>query len=232
MTEKFKLKNLPTGCICLDRLLYGGLPSSQLTVFYGEAATGKTTLALQCSISCVRFGFNVIYLDGDHTFPIERLKQITPDFDVVAQSIGIFTPKNFFEQTLLLEKLELYLTRKTGLIVFDTINNLYRLTLKDSDPEFNFLLNKELNRQLAYLSYLAKTFNIPVLITSQVHAVLQGNQKVEPVATRALNFWSPNIIHLTLTPNPSLRKAILEKLNGRNFSNVFCHFKLSDKGAE
>jgi DNA repair protein RadB len=223
-------KRIPTGCLCLDRLLHGGLPSNQLTVFYGEAATGKTTIALQYSVNCARNNFQVIYLDGDGAFPVERLKQIAPDFDLIAPLILVFTPKNFFEQTVLVEKLELYLSGNVGLIVVDTINNLYRVAIKDS--ETTFILNKELNRQLAYLAYYTKTYNIPVLVTSQVHSSLEEGKEIEPVATRALNYWASNIIRLSLNPKPGVRTATLERLDRRSFTNVFCHFKLSDSGVE
>ncbi|RLI05784.1 hypothetical protein DRO26_01205 [Candidatus Bathyarchaeota archaeon] len=225
-----KPKILPTGCRCLDRLLHGGIPAGQLLVFYGEAATGKTTIALQCSIVCVRQGFKVIYVDADGTFPIERLRQMTDDFEKIAQHIGIFTPKNFFEQTVLVENLDDYLKQNVGLLVFDSINNLYRLALKD--PDTNFTLNKELNRQLAYLSHFAKTYYLPVLITSQVHSVLEENQKIEPVAMRTISYWSPNIVRLWLNPKPNVRMASLEKFGGRSFSKIFCYFKLSDTGVE
>lgn len=223
-------KRIPIGCLCLDRLLHGGLPPNQLTVFYGKAATGKSTIALQYSVNCARNNLQVIYIDGDGAFSVERLKQIASDFDLVAPLILIFTPKNFFEQTVLVEKLELYLSDNIGLIIVDTINNLYRVTLKNS--KITFTLNRELNRQLAYLAYYTKKYDIPVLVMSQVHSSLKEGGEVEPVATRALNYWASNIVHLSLNPKLGVRTAILERLNGRNFTNVFCHFKLSDTGVE
>ena len=224
-------KRIPSRCVCLDRLLHGGLPSAKLTVFYGEAATGKTTIALQYSVNCAREGLQVLYVDGDGVFPVERLKQMATDFESLASLILVFNPKNFFEQTVLLENLEVYLSGRVGLIVVDTINNLYRLAIKNTETVFT--LNKELNRQLAYLTHYAKTYNLPVLVLSQVHAVIgEENGKIEPVAIRALNYWASNVIRLNLNPKPGLRTAILERLDGRSFTNVFCHFRLFGGGVE
>ncbi|MGP3667095.1 MAG: ATPase domain-containing protein [Candidatus Bathyarchaeota archaeon] len=226
-----KPKKIPSGCLCLDRLLQGGLPEGQISTFYGEASSGKTTIALQCSIICARSGFYVLYVDSDLSFSVERVFQMAPDFEEVASYIKIFTPKNFFEQTVLIENFETHINSTTGLIVFDTINGLYRIALESSEK--NFLLNKELNRQIAYLFYYAQKHSLPVLLTSQVHGVIgEKGELVKPVATRILEFWSQNIVRLSLTGKPGLRRAYLEKIGGRFVSNVFCQYSLTSSGVE
>ena len=213
----------------LDRLLHGGLPAGQLSLIYGKAATGKTTIAIQCTVNCARRGFQVFYMDSDGTFPVERLKQISPDFEELTPLIGIFTPQNFFKQTVLIENLERYLTPKVHLVVVDTINSLYRCAFKDAQSLF--LLNKELNRQLAYLADIALKNNLPVLLVSQVHSTLQEKKEdVEPVATRTLHFWCANIIQLKPSIKPDEKVAYLKKFNGRKLYNIFCHLKLSEYG--
>ncbi|MCX8176440.1 MAG: hypothetical protein N3E48_04330 [Candidatus Bathyarchaeota archaeon] len=226
-----KPRRVPSGCLCLDRLLQGGLPGGHISTFYGEASSGKTTIALQCSIVCARSRFCVLYVDSDLSFSVERVFQMAPDFEEIASYIKIFTPKNLFEQTILIENFETHITPSTGLIVFDTINSLYRIALESSEK--NFLLNKELNRQVAYLSYYAQKYNLPVLLTSQVHGVVsEKGELVKPVATRILEFWSQNIVKLSLTGKPGLRRAYLEKISGRFVSNVFCHYSLTSSGVE
>ena len=229
--QNSKIGTLATGCIPLDKILHGGLNLGQLTLIYGEGATGKTTIALQCAINSARRGFNVLYIDTDRTFPVERFKQIAPDYKRIALLIGILTPKDFFEQTILIENLDAYITERTGLIVADSVNSLYRLESKDADRLF--MCNKELNRNLAYLASFSKRSNLPVLITSQVHSLIQNEtqpQKIEPVATRALNFWSSTIIELKSNPQPNMKTAILERRNWKDFSNVFCFVKLTSSG--
>lgn len=227
------LERLPTGATSLDRLLHGGLPPHQLSLFYGEASTGKTLLALQCSLQAARRGYQVIYVDADGGFPAERLKRLGDES--LTPNIGIFTPRSFYEQTVLVENLDRYFHPKLGLLVFDTINSLYRLAI--ADPELTTPTNKELNRQLAYLTRFTKTYGVPVLLTSQVRGVISEEsqlqaEKVEPVAPRILRFWCSSIIQLKTTPKPNVKAALLEKLEGKARQGLFCHFKITDWGLE
>jgi len=99
-----------------------------------------------------------------------------------------------------------------------------------------FSFNKELNRQLAYLTHFAKVFDLPIILTSQVHSTMKENDlqtgEVEPVATRALNFWSTNIIRLKGTQKPGSKIAYLERTGGRRPSGLFCYFRLTERGVE
>ncbi|RLI29392.1 MAG: hypothetical protein DRO46_02675 [Candidatus Hecatellales archaeon] len=228
------MEKLPSGSPSLDRLLHGGLSPSQLTLFYGEAGSGKTVLALQFSLQAARMGRQVVYVDADGEFPAERVRRMGVEAERLLPSIGLFTPRNFYEQTILIENFDRILPGKTGLLVFDTINSLYRLAA--ANPEITTPANKELNRQLAYLARIARTFNIPVLLTSQVRGVLADEdlqaEKVEPVASRILRFWCSNIVQLRRTGKPNVKAAFLEVLKGREKKGVFCHFRVTDWGVE
>jgi len=229
------LRRRPTACPSLDRLLHGGLPRGQLTLIYGEAATGKTAIAIQSAVSCTRGGLEVLFLDADGSFPAERLKQIAgSSLREVAPLINISTPRDLFEQSTIIEELDRFTDDNLGLIVVDTINSLYRLAVTEVDKRFSF--NRELNRQLAYLTHFAKAFDLPIILTSQVHSILKENDlqsgQIEPVATRALSFWSPNIIRLKNTSKPGYKVAYLEKVGGRRSSGLFCYFRLTKWGVE
>jgi len=201
---------------------------------YGEAGTGKTTLALQCAVVSAKMNFRVLFIDADRTFPAERLKQMVQNgLEETSSLIEIITPNNFFEQALLIERLDRLINENVGLVAVDTVNSLYRLAA--TNPDQVFTLNKELNRQQAYLTHFAKTCNIPVMLTSQVHSVFEEGLeagKIEPVATRALRFWSSNILHLKQTQKPGMKIAYLEKFGGKNVSHLSCHFSLFDRGLE
>jgi hypothetical protein len=71
-------------------------------------------------------------------------------------------------------------------------------------------MNKELNRQLGYLTEINKTTGSTMLLTGQVRSRLDKMQN-EPVAKRLLEYWSSTIIRLEKTGNPENRQAILEK---------------------
>jgi len=207
-------KRIPTGCPSLDGALDGGLQPGGLTLIYGEAETGKTSLAIQCSVNSARMGYKVLFVDADGTFSLQRLMQIAlQDFDETSQSIVIFTPLTFEEQSELVDELEKYISRNLGLIVFDTITSLYRSAIGGREEAFK--VNRELNRQVAMLTHIAKKFQTPILITSQVRSVLaETDSFVEPVAARVLKYWSTTIVSLSRTSRRGVVRATVERRGG------------------
>lgn len=206
------LRNIPTSCRTLDKFLNGGIPSESVTLVYGEPETGKTTLAMQCAVSCARKGYKTLFVDCDGTFSARRLSQIASgQFEEVAELIILMRPSDFREQTTVIDQLTDYVTKSFGLIVVDTVTSIYRLKVAES-PSKTFELNRELNRQLANLAQVAKTQKIAVLVTSQVHSALDKVPvSVEPVATRVLKFWADTVIAMKPTENSQVIKLILEK---------------------
>ena len=90
---------ITTGSMRLDTALNGGLPIGEITLIYGEAETGKTGLAIQCSVNAARIGFKTLYIDCEGTFKPERLSQIAQsDIDEVSEMIIIARPSSFQEQ--------------------------------------------------------------------------------------------------------------------------------------
>jgi len=206
------LRSIPTGCRTVDNYLKGGISSSNVTLVYGEAETGKTTLLTQCAVNCSKQGYKTFFADCDGTFSARRLSQIVPDrFEEIAELIVLVKPTSFREQTTVIDQLTDYITKDVGLIVFDTITSLYRLRIAES-PARTFELNRELNRQLAVLAQTATTQKIVVLISGQVHAVLDDVPvSVEPVATRVLKFWADTVMALKPTRDPKSIRLDLEK---------------------
>ena len=208
---KHQADYLSTNCSSLDRIMGGGIPRGHVTLVYGEANTGKSSLALQCAVVCARKNLKTIFIDSDNTFSTTRLSQIANrDLDHVSPLIFISKPRSFHEQSLLIENLDEYISKDIALIVVDTITSLYRLEL--GAIEKTFILNRELNRQVAYLVQTAKTHNIAVILISQVRGVIQDDkQQMEPVAKRVLKFWAHSILNLKLTKKPVTREAVIEK---------------------
>jgi DNA repair protein RadB len=200
-----------TGASSLDKLLGGGLPSDSVSLVYGEAETGKSSLAIQCAVNCARAGLKSIFIDSDGTFSSRRLSQIAyHDYEEISPLIILITPSIFQEQVEALDHLEDYITKKVGLLVVDTITSLYRVELGGQKETFE--LNRELNRQIAYLSEIATSHKVAALITSQVRSVFRRDQVgVEPVARRVLKFWSKVVLNLKPTSQGGIIKAVLEK---------------------
>lgn len=206
------LQKVSTGCRGIDKFLSGGLSFDSVSLIYGEADTGKTTLAMQCAINCARQGYKTLFIDCDGSFSTGRLSQMVPEkFKEIAELIMLIKPNNFREQTVVIDQLANYITKNFSLIVFDTITTLYRVEVAEY-PEKTFALNRELNRQIGLLAQIAKTKKIGVLMTSQVRSFLNYTHvSVEPVATRVLKFWADTIIAMKPTENSHIVQAILEK---------------------
>lgn len=203
-----------------------------MAVVYGEARTGKTTLAIQTAIEAARRGSKVLYIDTDHSFTHQRFSQLAgDDSDAVSEQILLFFPDTFSAQTSLVESIENYLTTSTRLLVVDTITSLYRVSLGPAERTFS--LNRELNRQLAYLSEVAPRRRLVVLLTSQVHARMDFPfGRIEPVARRTLAHWPRTIIRLRNTPEQSKKEIIIERRRGHQTKSLKCLAKLTARGFE
>jgi DNA repair protein RadB len=202
---------ISTACSDLDEMLGGGIRRGDVTLIYGAAKTGKTTIALQCSVAATKQQIKTIYLDCQNSFSTERFSQIaSSDIQAISSLIYVFKLHSFDEQTRLIENLDKYLSDKTELIIVDTITSLYRLELKTAARIFQ--ANRILNRQLAYLNHIAKARKAAVLITSQVHDIINDEPVViEPVAMRVLNYWAQNILKITVGDATHARRILLEK---------------------
>ena len=85
---------------------------------------------------------------------------------------------------------------------------LYRLELGKSEEVYE--INRELGRQISYLSVLARKMNIPVLITNQVYSNFDDRDTVNMVGGDIMKYWSKCLIELQITPSGN-RRAILKK---------------------
>ncbi|MFQ6054114.1 MAG: ATPase domain-containing protein [Candidatus Bathyarchaeia archaeon] len=221
-------RRLSTGCDAVDGILGGGFRFGEVSLVYGEASTGKTTIALSCVVNHLRGALEAraFYIDADHRLSTHRLMQMAGgDGDRLLERILIWRPRSFSEQTEIVERMPNLLTRRSTPVVVDSITGLYRLDA--GDAERTFIVNKELNRQLGFLSETAKTRDAAVLLVGQVHSIPGETPQVEPVAQRLLRYWSETVLRLEATPTPGMRQAVLEKPGGEQRA---CRFILSDAG--
>jgi RecA/RadA recombinase len=160
---------IQTGCNCIDTSLSGGILPETVTLIYGEPETGKTTLVMQCAVNCAIQNLKVLFIDCDNSFYAKRIAQISKDlFEIVAERIILVKPKNFKEQTALIDQINDYATANVGLIIIDTFTSLYGAKVSETSVKSKtFGINRELNRQLAILAQTTKIKKIPVIITSQ-----------------------------------------------------------------
>ncbi len=189
---------LPSGVSLLDRILNGGLNTGLFTHVYGDAASGKTTLALQFVSNAHRLDMGTIYVDSENTSPVRRLEQMVGmPFGEIEDKVKILAPKGFNEQGALIDDLELYLRENTKLVVIDTLTRYYRLELEDKKT--NYANHRELNRQAGVLKGLARNHDVAVLVLNQVRSQLKGVIDFEPVAKNILEYWSDYTIKMRVT---------------------------------
>ncbi|MHA2045863.1 MAG: ATPase domain-containing protein [Candidatus Thorarchaeota archaeon] len=180
---------LPSGVSLLDRTMNGGLFTGPFTHIYGEAAAGKTTLALQFVKAAYRLDYGTIYINTKSASPVERLEQITGhQFDNLESMVKILAPRGFSEQGALIDDLDLYIREDTKLVVIDTLTKFYRLELEDKAT--NFSNHRELNRQCGILKGLGRKHDIAVVVLNQVRASMKDTVDFEPVAKNILDYWS------------------------------------------
>ncbi|MBI3026846.1 DNA repair and recombination protein RadB [Candidatus Woesearchaeota archaeon] len=203
---------LPSGSRILDVMLEGGYEKDIVTTIYGPAGSGKTVLCLLCTLNVSISGKKVIYVDSEGGFSIERLKQISShmgqDYKKVLDTIIFLMPTSFDEQKKSFEKLRGIVNEKIGLIVVDTIAMLYRLELGKNEEVYE--VNRELSKQIAYLTEIARKNLIPVLITNQVYTDFGEKDKVNIVGGDILKYGSKCLLELQITPNGN-RRCILRK---------------------
>jgi DNA repair protein RadB len=202
---------IETGIESLDELLNGGLTCGKLNLIYGEATSGKTTLALTITTNHLaeRKAAKCVYIDSDNKLKMDRVVEIAGYRNSsILNRFHLFIPYTFKEQEETLEHLPRL--EPSDLVVLDSVTGLYRP--ETGGEEQTFRVNKELNRQLAYMAELAETSGACFLLTGQVRSILDYNQ-IEPVSPRLLSYWSSFIIKLEKTPFSSVRNLVLEKPN-------------------
>ncbi len=219
------MKKLSTGSKGFDDMLRGGYEQGILTTIYGPAGSGKSNFCIMAMAS-YKGPKKIIYIDTEGSFSIERLKQISPDYESVLARSLFFNPTNFEEQKALFNKLREVMDQNIGLIIFDSVAMLYRLEIGKNKDVYN--VNKELGMQLSYLSEMARKKMIPVLITNQVYSDFEKKDNVKMVGGDILKYSSKCLIELKKN---HYRKAILRKHRSISDGEKI-YFRIVDEGIE
>jgi RecA/RadA recombinase len=219
---------LSTGIPSLDSLLGGGIPINEITLIYGEAATGKTTLAVTIALNHLESdpASKVIYIDTDDKLNHNRLYQIADQVNSnLLHRLHIQTPQTFDQQINLIENLSPKL-EPGDLTIIDSITGLYRVEAGEEVKTFS--VNKELNHQLGYIKEMSNNTGTSFILTGQVRSIFEASG-IEPVAPRLLSHWTHTILKLEKNLTPNRRQATIEK--PIKTPNTL-YFNLSDKGVE
>ena len=199
------METCPTGAAPFDELLEGGYEPGVITTLYGPAGSGKTTTCLLAALSIARQK-KVIFIDTEGGFSPVRFNQLSGNDKTALENLFLLHPTNFSEQKKQLGKLPQLMSPAIGLIVCDTVSALYR----NERGEQNNELNRELAKQLGALLELARTRNIPVLVTTQVYADFEDKSRVNMVGGDLVKYTSKCIIELQMLAS-NTRRIILRK---------------------
>ena len=214
----------------IDGIMGGGIEKGCVTQFYGPPGSGKTNIVLQLLVQCARNGDKAIFVDTEGGLSIERVKQISgDDFDKFATKIMIFEPTTFKEQDNVLKKIETFIDSKVErveLIVLDSAVALYRL--KDGDST---QMNRELGKQMASLSRIARKHHIAVVVTNHIYSVFEGDGMIEPVGGTILKYWSKIMVETARVNGSGERFAILKRHRSRP-EGLRARFRIVDHGLE
>ncbi len=221
-----------TGSGVLDKLLEGGYETDVITALYGPAGSGKTTSCLLAAVSAATAKENkdkkVVFIDTEGGFSTERLQQLTGDSREarkVLEKVMLLKATSFAEQKKFIETLSEQISSKVGLIVCDTISSLYRI----ERGEDNASLNRELGKQLSVLLTIARTKEIPVVVTTPVYADFADKTKIKMVGGDILKYSSKCLIELKINGNGT-RTALLAKHRSIPQSEVT--FRITERGFE
>ncbi len=189
--------------------LVGEIENKAITNFYGAPGTGKTNFCLLAALDCINKGGRVIYVDTEGGLSVERLKQLSPNYEKILESMEIMEPKTFTNQGKIIRGLE---DKEADMVIVDSMVALYRLEYSEDKKELMERMEpvRELSKQLSILSNIARSKNIPIIITS--HMFRDWDSKTpDVVGGDLMKYWSKTLIYLERTNKMSERKATIIK---------------------
>jgi DNA repair protein RadB len=183
-----------SGASFFDKFLEGGFDTDIVTTIYGPSGVGKTNLCLIMAVRMAEKGKKVIFIDTEGGIAVERVKQLTSNYENVLQKVIFFNPVSFAEQKDIFSTLKEMVNDHVGLIIVDSISMLYRLELGKSDEVYE--VNSALGRQIATLVEISRRKKIPILTTTQVYSNFEDRNNIKMVGGDLLKYGSKCLIEL------------------------------------
>jgi DNA repair protein RadB len=207
---------ISSGNVDFDSFLGQGFEKKLISLVYGPAASGKTTLCLQAALNVAKNG-RVLFVDSENGFSTERLKQMNPSCDSILSNIVVLRARNYEEQMKIFGKLnEIMRAGSFNLLIIDTIGIHYRKALRDLD--YNYV-NEKMIGSLRMLKHLAEDYDVPILMTNQVYTNMKGENV--SVGGNMLKNFGKYLVEFKVEP----RRAVMLKPKEKIF-----HFDIDDKG--
>jgi DNA repair protein RadB len=213
----------------IDSLLCGGFEKDVVTMIYGGAGSGKTNICMVAADEQAQMGSKTIYVDTEGGFSLDRLEQVSKNFDKAMQKIIFLKPVDFKEQHKIINELGDNVVSSIGMIIIDTISMLYRLEIGKTNAVYE--INKMLGKQIMSCSRLARKYKIPVVITNQIYSDVERNGKNKFVGGDLLRYGSKCLIELIKPEEgaPGERIAVLRKHRSIK-EDKKVKFRITEKG--
>jgi DNA repair protein RadB len=234
---------ISAGSFDLNKWLYGGYEKGVITTIYGEAGTGKTNFCISACVSQAKKGCKVIYVDTEGGFSVERVKQMSgEDTEAVLKNIILLKVTNFDEQVQAINKLHKEISKgNISLVIIDGITMLYRLELAEAKEKERDIreINSELARQMKLLVEIARTKNVPIIVTNQAyHEYLSDEEfragkrgETRMVGGDILRYWSKCIIQLDNERGKRTAKLIKHRSIGeKEFNFIIVNSGIKRRG--
>ncbi|XP_069700751.1 meiotic recombination protein DMC1/LIM15 homolog [Periplaneta americana] len=173
--------HLSTGSSELDKLLGGGIESMSITEAFGEFRTGKTQLSHTLCVSAQMPGENgymggkVIFLDTEHTFRPDRLRNIADRFNLDQTAVldnvlyaRAYTSEHQYE---LLDYVAAKFHEEAGvfkLLIIDSVMALFRVDFSGRGELAD--RQQKLAQFMSRLQKISEEYNVAVFITNQMTA--------------------------------------------------------------
>lgn len=186
---------------------------------WGDFGVGKTTFALQTTMSTIKNENKIIYLYSKPNFPAEKIRKISRGSIENLKNITFIQTESFddlhnivFNLEFLILKSHNIIKEKYNLIVIDSLTDLYRLALNKEKKEKNYNLNYMLNQILANLSHLNNSYNIDILIVNEKVGKLVNDQVIEiQSGGKVMEYWVSVNIKIERTEILRKRKFTISK---------------------
>jgi DNA repair and recombination protein RadB len=218
--------HISSGVDFIDVLLDGGYENDVITTIYGPPGAAKTNFCL-LAMTAIK-DKKILYIDTESSFSLARFKQICQDYKEVLERTIFLTPTTYLEQKEALEFMKKAVDEKFGLIIIDSIANLYKLEIATSNDITN--VNRELGLHMAMLAEIARKKKIPVLITSQVYADFEDKERTRAIGGDNIKYWSRAMLEIQKIKG-DLRKVTIVKHRSIKEGN-FSTFRIIQTGLE
>ncbi|XP_003748400.1 meiotic recombination protein DMC1/LIM15 homolog [Galendromus occidentalis] len=171
---------IPSGSSALDRLLGGGFESMAITEIFGEFRCGKTQICHTCCVTCQiptdnYPGGKALFIDTEHTFRPERLRDIGHrfDLDIEAMLENILYARAYTseQQMDLLDMAAAKFHEESGvfrLLIIDSVMALFRVDFSGRGELAE--RQQKLAQLLSRLQKISEEYNVAVVITNQMTA--------------------------------------------------------------